>query len=64
MSERPQPTPPPEKRKAWTVFWLRAAGSTALMLIIMVGFIDIFGRTERASRIEYQVLADIGQFCL
>lgn len=64
MSERPQPTPPPEKRKAWTVFWLRAAGSTALMLIITVGLIDMIGRTERASRVEYQVLADLGQFFL
>ncbi len=64
MSDLPQPTPPPEKKKAWTVFWLRATGSAVLLLLVAVGAIDMFGRTERASRIEYQLLADLGQFFL
>ena len=62
MSDLPQPTPPPDHKKASTVFWLRTMGTVVLILIVLTGAIQMLGRTALALDENFRLLAQIAEY--
>ncbi|MCA9256641.1 MAG: tetratricopeptide repeat protein [Phycisphaerales bacterium] len=66
MSDLPQPTPPPDRSKSSTAtaFWLRAMGTAVLIMILVLGAIEMMGRTQLASNPTLLQLASIREYLL